>query len=222
MTEPWLNGFDECERIIHERSVLLDTAVTGCHYRISQTIHTDKVHLFSPILERSPNRKRFSERLLQRMWENDIDPRRDIDVLLGTGIAAMPLVYTLQDMGALEHTRAMYLQERDGELSLGPGFSFRQDERVFLVVLAAVSFRTIRRAIDAVHGLALQTGIQPCVEGFAVLIDRSPEKSEWERDFASFKRVVGIRSPITAYPADESECPLCKTGIPLKDVRGII
>lgn len=220
MVEHFLNDFDECARIIHERSVLLDTKGTGCHYQLSNAIHTDKVHLFSPVLERSPNRKRFAERLLQRMWEKDIDPRRHIDVLLGTGIAAMPLVYTLQDSGALEHTRAMYMGERDGELVLGPGFSFRQDERIFLVHLAAVSFRTIKRTIHAIHAFADETHIQPCVEGFAVLIDRSPEGFEWKRDFASFKYVVGIRSPIIAYPADAEKCPLCLKAIPLVDLRG--
>lgn len=218
--EPYRNAFDECDRIIHERSVLLDTAVTGRHYQLSNRIHTDRVYLFSPVLERSPNRKRLAERLLQRIWEKDIDPRADIDVLLGTGITAMPLVYTLQDMGALEHTRAMYMQERGREFSLGCGFSFRQNERIFLVHLASISFRTIRRVIRAVHEIAEKSGVHPCVDGFAVLIDRSPENTDWEQDFIAFKKIIGIRSPITAYPADKRKCPWCQKGIPLEDLRG--
>lgn len=222
MLQPPPNSFDECDRIIHERSVLLDTATTGRHYQLSNTIHTDRVYLFAPVLERSPNRKRLAERLLRCLWEKEINPRTEIDVLLGTGIAAMPLVYTLQDLGSLEHTRAMYMYERGRELALGPGFSFRRDERIFLVHLAAISFRAIRRAIEAIHAFADQSGVQPCVDGFAVLIDRSPENTDWERDFVAFKRVVGIRSPITAYPADKHRCPLCQKGIPLEDLRGVV
>ena len=214
-----LNEFDECTRIIQERSVLLDMKDTGSHYQLSENIHTEKAYLFPPMLERATNRKRFAERLHQGMLKKGVNPRGDIDVLIGLGIAAMPLVYTLQDMGVLEHTLAMYMEERDNEMALGPGFSLRLNEKVFLVHLAAVSFRRIRRSIDAVHALAEKTGIHPCVEGFAVLIDRSPAGSEWERDFLSFKRVVGIRSPIIAYP--DNACPLCAMDVPLVDLRGI-
>jgi len=218
---PVVNGFDECERIIHERSILLDMADTGCHYQLSDNVHTAKAYLFPPMLERATNRKRLAERLFRGMWESDVNPREDINVLVGLGIAAMPLVYTLQDMGALEHTRAIYMEERNQEMVLGPGFSLRENEKVFLVHLAAVSFRRIWRAIGAMNCLAEKTGIQPCVQGFAVLIDRSPDDSSWRRDFCAFKKVVGIRSPIVAYPAAPLLCPLCLKDVPLVDLRGL-
>ncbi len=216
------NGFDDFRRIIREQSVLLDFKNTGDHYHLSD-FHTDTVYFFPPILERSLYRKACAERLAAVMKEKKIDPRMDIDVLLGTDIKAMPLVNTLQDLvlGALDHTRAMYMEEQDGELMLGQGFSLRDDERIYLVHLTGVSFRKPRRVIEAINRTITKTGGQPCVDGIMVLVDRSPEGSTWERDFSAFQRIVGIKSPIIAYPADPEQCPRCLENAPLIDMRGI-
>lgn len=210
---------EEVERLITERGVWLRTTDTGVHYRLSR-FHTDTVHLLSPVFCRGPNRGKCARCLLDAMRKQGINPQ-DIDILLGTGIGAMPLVYTLQHFESLEHTRAMYMERRDGGVSaVGNGFSFKKDERIFLIHPAGVTYHRIRQTIDAVYAAVPLAG-QPCINGFAVLIDRSPDDAVWKKNFAAYQYAVGIRSPINAYPSDPYLCPLCLQNTPLVDIGDI-
>ena len=114
----------------------------------------------------------------------------------------------------------MYVERgRDGKtMVLGQGFSFQNNEKVVVVHFAGASFNGLRRAIEAIHRFGDETGIQPCIKGVVVLIDRSPIGSNWENDFLTFQRIVAIRSPLIAYPASNGKCALCLEGRSLVDL----
>lgn len=192
--------------------------MTGEHYQLSQNVHTDRAYFFHPILQWGHYRALIAQELVRVLLEGGIDLQRDIDVLVATGIAAMQICCTLQHFVGLQQKRLIFI-ERDGKNTvLGHGFSFAQDERVLLVQFAAVRYRTIRATIKAIHEYGDRTGVQPCVVGFAVLFDRSPNR-DWERDFAAFRKAALFREPLRAYRSGKS-CPLCRAGVPLVDLRG--
>jgi len=220
MNGPLVGGSEECRRIINAESVLLDTSVTGEHYQLSGRIHTDRAYFFQSILQWGHHRELLARELLRVALERGVDMQRDVDVLVATSMTAMQLCCTLQHFVGFQQKRLMFVEGEGDKTILGRGFSFQQDERAFLVHFAAVRFRTIRATIKAIHEFGDRTGIQPCVTGFAVLLDRSPEGFRWEMDFVSFRRVVLFREPLRLYSADRRRCTLCKKGIPLVDLRG--
>ncbi len=212
-----------CEQIIQEEGVLLQMSVTGAHYKISQQIHTPNAYSFFPIFETGPNREQFGSRVLEVMEEQDLDPRRDINVLVATSAAAVQFACTLQHFRAMRHTRNMYVERgRNGKVALGHGFLFRPDDKVVVVHFAGASFNGLRGAIDAIQRFGEETGTQPCIMAVVVLIDRSPAGSGWEQDFIAFKRIVAVRSPLIAYPVMGGQCSLCREGVPLVDLSGAI
>ncbi|OHA04187.1 MAG: hypothetical protein A3J58_01150 [Candidatus Sungbacteria bacterium RIFCSPHIGHO2_02_FULL_52_23] len=220
MNGPLIGGTEECRRIIQAESVLLDSAVTKEHYQISSRIHTDRVYLLHPVLQWGSHRELLAHKLIEDLLIGGIDLQRDVDVLVATGIAAMQICCTLQHFIGLQEKRLIFIERERNGISVGHGFSFRQDERILLVHFAAVRFNTIRETIKAIHRYADETGFQPCVIGFAVIFDRSPENSQWEKGLGTFRKVCMFREPLNVYPADKRRCPLCKMGIPLVDLRG--
>jgi len=215
-----IGGTEECRRIITTESVLLDMAVTGEHYQISGRIHTDRAYFLHPILQWGSHRELLARELVRVLLEKDIDVQRDIDVLVATGITAMQICCTLQHFIGLQQKRLVFVERERGKIELRRGLSFRQDERALLIHFAAVRYRTICATINAIHEFGDRTGIQPCVVGFAVLFDRSPEGSQWEQNLVAFKRVALFREPLRIYPTDKKRCSFCKQGIPLVDLRG--
>lgn len=215
-----IGGTEECQRIIRAETVCLDSTVTKEHYQLSGRIHTDKAYLLHPILQWGSHRELLARELLRVLLTKGINIQRDVDALVATGITAMQLCCTLQHFIGLQEKRLVFVEQDRGRVTLGRGFAFLRDERVLLVHFAAVQYRTIRATIKAVHEWGDRTGIQPCVIGFAVLFDRSPEGSQWENDLAAFKHAALFREPLRIYPADKRRCKLCKLGIPLVDLRG--
>jgi len=213
----------ECRRIIQEDAVLLRRDVTGEHYKISELIHTPEAYLFLPTLQTGPNREACGRALLAVMERDGMDPQREIDALVATSTPAMQIACTLQHFRALRDTRVMSVERNtNGEMILGRGFSFRRNERVLVVHFSGSSFHGLQSAIDAIHRSGEKPDAQPCIVGVAVLIDRSPATSDWQKRFALLKRIIVMRIPLIAYHVFDGQCSLCREAVPLVDLSGAI
>ncbi len=212
-----MNGFklrnqEECNHIINDPAVYLQTSRTGVHYEISG-YHTDTCYRFSWAMGFGDYREVFSRVLIDQGEECDLNTE-DIRVLVGTGVDAALLAGTLQHFREFQRARLTYVYKDGDRLRLREGSSFEKDEGVLLVHTAGVTYDRVAETINLIFD-STPPGEQPCVQGCMVLFDRSPESSDWRKRFAAFKMVVGIRSPIVPYIADSFLCPYCVAKMPV-------
>lgn len=212
-----LNSLHECERIIGAEDIFLETSRTGEHYQLSR-FHTNTCYRLSLAIGIGGNREVFSRRLVDETEESHIDVG-EINVLVATGIDAVLLAGTLQHFRAFKkQPRLTYVYERNGVLALREGFVFEKDEKVLVIHVAAIRFQRIAWTIDLIQRSVSDLGQQPCVEGFMVLLDRSPMGLDWRTPLCAYKSVIGVRKPIDPFPTNPKMCPLCIQGIPLGDL----
>ena len=101
--------------------------------------------------------------------------------------------------------RSGFAEEREGKRVVGRGFDIK-GRRVLLVDDVLTTGRSIVETLDAIR----QKGGD--VAGVAVLIDRSVEEVSFA-PYSVYKKEVENFDP--------SECPLCKSGIPLQKLGGV-
>jgi len=212
-----LNSLHECERIIGAEDIFLETNRTGEHYQLSR-FHTNTCYRLSLAMGIGGNREVFSRRLVDELAASRINAE-EVSALVATGIDAVLLAGTLQHFRVFKRQPCLtYVYERDGALALREGFVFEKDEKVLLVHVAAIRFQRIARIIDLIQSSVSGSDQQPCVEGFMVLLDRSPVGLDWRAPLCAFGSIVGMRKPIDAFPTNPKMCPLCVQGIPLGDL----
>lgn len=206
---------DECLRIIETADARLETSATGQHYLLSSKAHSESFFNMARVFERYTWRNFFAQFLLRRMRADGIDEHVDpdcrIDVLAGPATGAMPLLYSLQSLPELDHTRVIYA-ERDehGKFSFAKDFRVANDERVLIVDDVGTTFTSLK----AVKTL-LDEKFSPIIIGFGVLIDRSAEGSIHALSKWLGRPVIsGMRIPLVKYDTEES-CPHCKNGVEL-------
>lgn len=214
-----LNSMHECERIISAKDVFLETNKTGMHYRLSR-FHTNTCYRLSSVMGSGDKREILSRGLVDTMEDARIDAD-DIGAFVAIGVDGALLAGTLQHFRIFKrHPRLTYVYDQDGELMLREGFSFEKDEKIWIVSPAAIRFQRIARTIDLIQR-SVVPGIecQPCVEGFIILLDRSPVGLDWRKNLCAYKSVIGMRKPIAAYPTNPKMCPFCIQGSPIADLR---
>ncbi len=160
-----------------------------------------------------PARERLASLFIMQMGREKIIPK-DIDILLGPAMGALPLIYTLQHFLGFEHTRAIFVERgADGKFMLGRGFSISPEANIFIVDDVLTTLGTIRDTIKAVNKTCSVFGWNACFVGFAAMIDRSSENQKFDIIAPTLKHVSVIRDPLIAYQA--TDCPYCKDNVPL-------
>lgn len=207
---------EDCFTAIRDSGGRLDVKETGKHYLLSSGLHTGVFFQLSRVFEESSVRERLARLMLIKIKEAGINPR-DIDILLGPAMGALPLIYTLQHFFEFSHTRVIFAEKknkRGREFRLGRGFVLHPDKRVFIIDDVGTTFGTVRKTIETANKACAKLGWDAQITGFAVLIDRTAEDYPSPQKFAPLlKYVCALRSPLESYPIEE--CPYCKEGIKL-------
>lgn len=205
---------EDCLRILNEGGARMITEETGVHYLLRCGLHSTVFYEVARALEKASHRERMARLILAKMLGAVINPK-EIDVLLGPAVGALPLLFTMQHFYDLMHTRAIYAEcNQEGVFELGRGFSLRSDERVFIIDDVGSTLGTIRKTIDAANRSCAKTGWDASIIGFAVLLDRRSIDDPPPEVFApTLKYVYGIHIPKDGFP--EELCPSCKKGIKL-------
>ncbi len=108
-----------------------------------------------------------------------------------------------QEMGRALKTRAIFADKEDNALVLKRGFSIRPGEKVLVAEDVVTEGGRVKETIALVRSLG---GV---VAGVAVIVDRSGGKAAFDVPFHSLLQ-------LTLPTYEESECPLCKAGLPVE------
>lgn len=212
---------EDCLKILKESGAEIITKETGEHYLLASGRHAQIFYQVSRALERAADRERMARLMLMKMLAAGIKPK-EIDVLLGPAVGALPLLYTMQHFSDLAHTRAIYAERSKGSgdnFELARGFSLKPDEKVYIIDDVGTTFGTVRKTIYAAHQscAAGGDGWDAYIVGFAVLIDRTDLDYPSPSIFApTLKYICGLRIPSKTF--SQEECPCCRMGIKLVKV----
>ena len=208
---------EDCLMAINDGGGRLDVTETGKHYLLSSGLHTGVFFQLSKVFENGSVRERLARLMLTKIKEAGINPK-DIDILLGPAMGALPLIYTLQHFFELSHTRVIFAEKRRaGKFVLGRGFILPPDKRIFIIDDVGTTFGTVRKTIEAANRACARMGWDAQITGFAVLIDRTAfDYPSPQRLAPLLKYACALRVPLESY--SKKECPYCKKGIKLVKV----
>lgn len=212
---------EDCRKILKESGAEMVTEETGEHYLLASGRHAKIFYQVSRALEKASDRERMARLMLMKILAAGINPK-EIDVLLGPAVGALPLLYTMQHFSDFSHTRAIYAErskEDREKFELARGFSLNPDERVYIIDDVGTTFGTVRKTISAAHRACALRGESwdANIIGFAVLIDRTPIDYPPPSIFApTSKYAFGLRIPSETF--SQEECPCCKEGVKLVKV----
>lgn len=206
---------EDCLKILDtESGARMITEETGAHYLLRCGLHSAVFYEVARALDTGPHRERMARLMLEKILRAGINPK-EIDVLLGPAVGALPLLVTMQHFSDFSHTRAIYVERgQDGEFTLGRGFSLSPNKWVFIIDDVGSTFGTIRKTIKAAHQSCSKMGWDASIIGFAVLLDRTAVDYPSPAVFApTLKYVYGLRIPKQGFTPEL--CPWCKKGIEL-------
>lgn len=209
---------EDCLKILKEGGAEMVTEKTGEHYLLASGRHAKLFYQVSHALERAADRERMARLMLMKMLAAGVIPK-EINVLLGPAVGALPLLYTMQHFSDLAHTRAIYVERSEKnkeDFELARGFSLKPDEMVYIIDDVGTTFGTVRKTIYAANQACAAGGggWDAYIVGFAVLIDRTHLGFPSPNIFApTLKYICGLRIPSETF--SQEECPCCKEGIKL-------
>jgi orotate phosphoribosyltransferase len=126
---------------------------------------------------------------------------RDVEVVVGPALGAIPLVYELaRQLGS----RAIWAERVDGRLALRRSFAVGRNERVLVAEDVVTTGGSVREVVDLVRSVGAE------VVGVAALVDRTGGRDPgFGVPFAAV-----LRLDLETYPPEA--CPLCLQGLPVE------
>lgn len=174
--------------IFREKSALLEG-----HFKLSSGLHSDTYLQCALVLQEPATAERLCRELATR-WEGAA-----IDVVVGPALGAVVMAH---EMARALGVRGIFMERREGELTLRRGFTVSPQETVLVVedvVTTGGSAAEILRKLEPVGCT---------VAGVSSLVNRSGSNPFATR----FESLLEI-TPKTWQPA---RCPLCAEGRPLE------
>lgn len=160
------------------------------HFELSSGVHTQTYFQCAKLLQYPDIAEKIGQVLASQ-----IDVK--IDTVLSPAIGGIVIGYVVaRSLGA----RTIFVERKEGALSLRRGFEISEGERVFIVE------DVITTAKSALESSAIAEGLEAEVLGYGCIVDRSQNKTG-----LNIKSLIQI-TPEIYQPQD---CPLCKQGIEL-------
>ena len=174
--------------IFHEKHALLSG-----HFKLSSGLHSQSYLQCALILQHPDIAGKLAQEIAKKFAEEKID------LVIGPALGGITLAY---EVARALKVRGIFTERQDGAMVLRRGFSIDAGERALVVEDVITTGGSTKEVIDVVKnsgGVAV---------GVASIIDRSSEPVSFGIPFAALARIK-----VEAYK--ESECPLCRTKIPI-------
>lgn len=162
------------------------------HFRLSSGLHSPNYVQCALLLEDPRNAKAIGEMLAAKI---STKPNRIVAPALG----GVVIGYTVADALGVPF---VFTERKDGQMTLRRGFRLERDEPVVIVEDVVTTGKSTREtaAVVTSHGAR--------VTGFASIMNRSGKENPFDVPFASLLSLA-------LETHDETNCPLCKAGVPL-------
>jgi len=164
-------------------------AMMSGHFQLSSGRHSDAYVEKARVLEHPDLTMRFAGAIAS--WY------QGVDVVVAPAVGAVALGFAV---ALAAGARSVFAEREDGAMRLRRGFTLGASDRVLVVEDVITTGASAREVVALVEG----TGAE--LAGVAALIDRSTEPVDLPL------RAV-LRVAATTW--DPSECPMCRSGIPL-------
>lgn len=166
--------------------------LTG-HFRLSSGLHSPSYVQCARLLEDPQNARDIGKALAERIAP--LGPGHIVAPALGGVIIG----YTVADaLGA----PMVFTERKDGEMTLRRGFALERNEPVVIVEDVVTTGKSTRETATVVESLGAQ------VVGYASILNRSGSTNPFDRPYQAL-----LALSLQTHP--ESDCPLCRAGIPL-------
>lgn len=166
--------------------------LTG-HFKLSSGLHSEKYLQCALVLQYPDIAEKLSGEITIKF------KGVKIDVVIGPALGGVTLAYEVaRSLGV----RGLFTERQDGAMTLRRGFSITPGEKVLVCEDVVTTGKSTKEVIDVVRAAG---GI---VVGVGSIIDRGEAPVDFGVKFVSLARVA-----VKTYP--ESECPLCKKGLPV-------
>jgi orotate phosphoribosyltransferase len=176
------------------RGLLSETAalLTG-HFRLSSGLHSPNYVQCARLLEDPRNARTIGEALADRI--RPLGPRRIVAPALGGVIIG----YTVAEALGIP---MVFTERKDGEMTLRRGFTLERNEPVVIVEDVVTTGKSTRETAAVVEAQGAR------VVGYASILNRSGVANPFDRPYEALLA-------LSLQTHEESECPLCRAGIPL-------
>lgn len=163
------------------------------HFKLTSGRHSDRYMQCAKLFEHPDASERLCGELARR-FEGD-----GVDLVAGPAVGGIIMAYELaRALGV----RNIFAEREDGVMKLRRGFEVGRKERV----LVAEDVITTGGSVKEVMGLLREAGAE--VVGVASIVDRSSGAVDFGVKFRALLEV-------DAESWDESDCPLCREGLPV-------
>ncbi len=163
------------------------------HFRLSSGLHSPNYVQCALLLQHPRNAGAVGEALAQRL--RPMRPQKVVAPALGGLIIGYTTAQALD-------VPLVFVERKEGEMSLRRGFKIAQGERVVIVEDVVTTGKSTREAaaVVAVHG-----GL---VFGYGSVLNRSGVPNPFDKTYEAL-----LALELAAY--DEAACPLCESGLTL-------
>ncbi len=163
------------------------------HFRLTSGRHSGKYLQCAKIFQYT----KYSEELCGVLAEKYADA--GVDVVIGPAIGAIQMAYEVSRSLGVKN---IFAERENGVMTLRRGFTIEPGQKVLVVEYVVTTGGSVREVIDIVK----KNG--GGVVGVGSIVDRTGGKIDFG---VPFKAVISME--VTSY--EESECPLCKAGLPI-------
>ncbi len=163
------------------------------HFRLTSGRHSGKYLQCAKIFQYT----KYSEELCGVLAEKYADA--GVDVVIGPAIGAIQMAYEVSRSLGVKN---IFAERENGVMTLRRGFTIEPGQKVLVVEDVVTTGGSVREVIDIVK----KNGGE--VVGVGSIVDRTGGKIDFG---VPFKAVISME--VTSY--EESECPLCKAGLPI-------
>jgi orotate phosphoribosyltransferase len=123
-----------------------------------------------------------------------------VDSVAGPALGGIIMAYeTARALGV----RNIFAERENGVMSLRRGFRVERGERVLIVEDVVTTGGSVKEVMELLRGMGAE------IAGVGAIVDRSGGAVDFGTDFRPLA-VMDIKS------WDESDCPLCAEGVPIK------
>ena len=158
------------------------------HFELSSGLHSDRYFQCAKLLNDIKIAEFIGNKLANKF------KKIDIDVVVGPALGGMIIGH---EVARALSKKSIFVERKDGEMSLRRGFEIKPGERVLIVEDVITTAKSALEAVKVIEALGAK------VVGFGCIVDRSQGKTG-----LTINSLVQI-DPVTYLPDD---CPLCKAG----------
>jgi orotate phosphoribosyltransferase len=164
-----------------------DAMLTG-HFELSSGLHSSQYFQCAKLLQHPEISAKIGT-ALSKLFNPE-----EIDTVVGPALGGMIIGH---ETARALNKKSIFVERKDGEMSLRRGFEIKEGERVIIVEDVITTAKSALEAAKIIENLGGK------VVGFGCIVDRSEGKTG-----LNIKSLVQI-SPVLYKPED---CPLCKQG----------